>query len=277
MGVRMALLRVLVMGFFTLACLSGSPAHAGAWTQKKGDLQLITTTNIYTADRFFDTRGNTRKQLNFTKQEISAYAEYGLQDGLTIGGQLPFARAEQELATRSATSFNVGDSEMFLRKRLWQDNLNVVSLQPSIIFPSPDSKATVPKIGSDHPSAGLRSSYGRNFEALGKWHYADIEAAYIYRFGQPSDQLKLDVTVGFNMTEKWQIIPQAFITRSTKRIKTATFTQSFADDYNLVKVQLSVQYSFTPASAVQLGAFGHIDGKNTGAGRGITASYVRSF
>lgn len=249
-----------------------SVAHAGAWTQKQGALQLIATANYYVAHDYYDVQGNKHPQVAFTKEEATLYGEYGLRDDITLGMQTSVARALQ----LNQSSWDMDDTELFLRKRVWQNSDSVASIAPSVVLPSPFHNNGIP-IGSDHPSAGLRASYGTNFKAFGRGHYADISGAYYYRFSTPHDQLKLDATVGLNITDRWQLIPQAFITQSTQKIQNAAFTQSSGDDYDASKLQLTVQYNISPATALQLGAFDTIAGKNTGAGVGSILGFVGNF
>jgi len=264
----------------TLLCLLffiPSAAQAGAWTQERGALQTINSKTFYNANSFYDSHGNKKSQAPYDKAELSLYAEYGLFKDITIGGQISAAIASIGINGARYLGYNLGDTEIFARKNIWQDAHAVFSLQPSIILPSPDAKNAVPKIGSDYLSAGLRAAYGQNFKALGKWHYADLSAAYIARTASPADQLKFDLTFGLNLSKKIQLIPQAFITKSTKHIKQSSLTQSSADNYDVVKLQLSVQYQWDEKRALQFGAFSAVSGKNTGAGRGIMVSFVRNF
>ncbi len=261
-----------------IVALTPISAHAGAWTQKRGEKQLITSISINKATRYFDAQGQKRAQLPYIKQELTSYSEYGLYDDVTLGMQLRFARASQETATGKNSASNIGDSDFFVRKRVWKNDFSVVSVQPSITIPSFDSPHTTPKIGADHPAYGLRSSYGRSFKLLNKWHYADVTGGYIHRVGKPDDQLVLDSTLGFNLTEHWQIIPQLFLTKNRHKIKGGNaFTQSASDDYDLAQAQLSVQYNWKDVGGVQLGVFNNVHGKNTGNSTGILISYIRNF
>jgi len=260
-----------------LLCILPGTATAGAWTQPKGNIQLITSTTAYTALSYFDAKGKRQAQLPYEKGEFAAYAEYGLSNDITLGGQLALATIQQETLTGREKGYNLSDTEIFLRKHMWQGGTTVLSLQPSLTIPSPDKKRDVPKFGSDDLQAGLRGMVGKNFKLGKRWHYADAGAAYIHRLGSPADQLKFDVTIGLELNDRWQVIPQAFVTKSVKKVKPGRVTLSSADNYDLVKLQFSVQYKFSETKAMQLGAFSHVYGRNTGAGQGAVISYVRNF
>lgn len=272
-------IRSIICGCYVVFfCFCLAPdAYAGAWTQQENAKQFITTASISKAKAYFNTQGTKKSQLPYYKQELSHYAEYGLNDDLTLGGQLRFIRAYQETTTGQNTAANLGDIDIFARKRLWRNDISIISLQPSITFPSPDKAHNTPKIGADHPSYSLRSSYGHNFQLLGQWHYADVSGGYVYRSGKADDQLVLDTTLGFNITPHWQLSPQIFLTSSRHPIQNSRFTQSAADNYNLTKLQLSVQYSSQNYGGFQLGVFDSMQGKNTGQGKGVLLSYIRNF
>ncbi|MDX2073399.1 MAG: hypothetical protein SFX19_03425 [Alphaproteobacteria bacterium] len=264
---------LMIAGAFFVA----SAAYAGAWTQKEGVLQSITSLSTYRATKFLDAQGNKQPQLAYTKQELAQYAEYGLRDDITLGGQLRLVHTLQDTASGDDSADNLGDTDLFVRKRLWRDDFSVISLQPGVTLPSPDDRTTTPKIGSDHPVYSLRASYGRGFKLYDQLHYADITGGYLHRAGTPDDQLVLDTTVGLNLTEHWQIVPQLFITQGRHSIQTSSFTESSSNDYNLVKGQFSVQYTTASYGAFQLGVFSHLTGKNTGQGKGALVSYIRNF
>lgn len=265
--------------FLAIALLfPSSLAIAGAWTQEKGKWQLITTAHIYQAAYYFDANGKKQPQAAFFKQELSQYVEYGLRDNLTLGGQTSVARAfQQNASTTQNSGWNVSDSEFFARYRAWQTPDNVFSLQPSIIIPSFDSKSARPKIGSDDFSFSLRGNAGHHFSLWGKMHYANASLGYVHRLGTPNDQLKIDMTLGMNITNNWQLMPQAFATRAVGSPKMNGFTQSSADDYDLTKLQLSVLYRVTENRTLQLGAYKNLAGKNTGNGQGVLFAYWASF
>lgn len=270
-------MRSVILIFCVGVFMASSQAEAGAWTQKKKKGQAITTATAYRAPRYFDATGNTRRQSAYYKQETSAYGEYGLTDDITIGGQASLIYAYQEVGAAVASASNAGDTTVFARKRLWQDATSVISVQPSVIFPSLDNKNTIPKIGSDHMAFGLRTGYGRNFQLLGNHHYADVEAEYRYRAGTAANQLRLEATAGLNINNTWQIIPQAFITKSTTRVRNTAFTQSSADNYDQITLQLSAQYTISEKNALQAGIQHNIYGKNTGAGQGVLLGYLWNF
>ncbi|MCE2926355.1 MAG: hypothetical protein LW823_01735 [Rickettsiales bacterium] len=258
--------------FITLLLIP-SFAFAGAWTQPAGKGQVIVNTLYYSTDELFNNQGNKVKQARYSKYELNPYFEYGLTDAITAGANLSFQRASQS----SATNWGVGDSEFFLRTRLFQSDGLVFSLEPMLKLPSPESFNERPQLGGRSIDAGLGASLGYGFSAWGQNHFVNIDAGYRHRFNDPKDQIKLAGTLGVSVTDTLMILPQIFATYRVSDPSVVSFTQSSGDDYNLLKGQISVVYRYQDGVSFQLGAFSHLDGKNVGSGDGVLFSVWKSF
>lgn len=263
-------MRVLAGCLFV--CIS-PPAFAGAWTQPESHAFLALTGSYYRTDELYNNRGDTQSQATYSKYELNPYFEYGLWDGVTLGANVLLQRAHQS----SDTNWGLSDTELFVRGRLWQKDGFVLSAEPMVKLPSPESADDQPRLGGSHPDAGMGLSAGYGFTAWGLNHFADIDAQYRHRFGDPKDQARFAGTLGIRLCERFILMPQVFITQRLDTPTTATFTQSSADDYNLVKLQLSGVYKATDDVSVQVGGFTHQAGKNTGAGSGALFSVWKNF
>jgi len=251
-------------------------AFAGAWTQAPGDGLAIITTSYYGTDRFFDNSGHSQPQPAYTKTTLSPYLEYGWRDGTTIGANLSLQYARQD-GTFTQSNWGLSDSELFLRQRLWQLNGFVLSAEPMIKLPSPERASAMPKLGGHSFDAGFGLLAGYGFGAFGLNHFVDLDTHYRYRFGVPRDQINLAATAGISLTERFMLMPQMFLTYRASAPKVAIFTESPADDYNLVQLQLSAVYKLNNGVSLQGGGFATIDGKNTGAGGGVLFSVWKTF
>jgi hypothetical protein len=253
--------------------LASSLAYGGAWTQKRGNSQLILTGLYYGADQMWDASGRERDQTKYSKYELNPYYEYGLRDWVTLGANLSFPFAAQG----EQSNAGIGDSEFFARFRLLARNGFVFSLQPLVKLPSPWSLRDAPVLSGDDYDVEMGASAGYGFTLFKLNHFVNLDAGYRYRFGTPQDQIKLAATAGFSVTPKWMILPQLFIAKSAKMPASSAFTQSSGDDYDLTKLQLSAVYRLNSRLSLQAGAFAHIDGKNTGGGNGAMISIWRNF
>jgi protein XagA len=256
-----------------------SQAYAGAWTQPKGQGQVIVSGLYYSTDALYNNQGNKQSQANYRKYEMNPYLEYGWLENVTVGANLMLQRAHQDgtMGSAAQTNWGIGDSEFFIRSKLWEKDGLVFSAEPMIKLPSPEPGDELPQLGGRHPDAGLGFSAGYGFSTNGRNHFANLDAQYRYRFGRPENQIKLAATLGVSLTEKWMILPQAFITRRAATPDTTTFTQSSGDDYNLTKLQLSAVYKLTDDIMLQGGGFIHAGGRNVGAGNGVLFSVWKKF
>lgn len=258
----------------TAALFPAPSAQAGAWTQEKGKLQVITTALRYSTDTRFTNGGKRRPQRNYSKQELNPYFEYGFRDDLTLGGSLFLDKVDD--GRRKRTS--LGDSEVFLRKRVLRTQRYVLSVQPELKLPNPQATSShTPAIGSKGVGYGVRLLGGASFEAFARPHYAELSAGYRRRTGAPEDQLLLDATLGLRVSDRVTVLPQLSQTLRVRAPAAAPFTLSTRDDYNLTKLQLSGVYQFDNGRAMQVGAFRHLMGNNTAAGSGVLVAYWTQF
>lgn len=130
----------------------------------------------------------------------------------------------------------------------------------------------MPKSGSEQIDVELRLLGGSSFPLLGREHFANLELAYRYRFSRPENQIRADATLGFQVADAWQIMPQLSYIKGLGDIGAAGFTQSTMDEFDLLKPQLSVLYQLDDTVTLQAGVFTHVSGRNTGAGEGILLS-----
>jgi hypothetical protein len=270
-------MRSFCVALYAACFLSPHYAHASAWTQAEGNGQIILNGWYYATDSFYNNSGTETNQDTYRKYELNPYIEYGLTDGVTIGANLSLQRASQDVAGGTRTNYGIGDTELFARFRLWEEYGFIISAEPLIKLPSPESSDETPVLGGDNPDAGLSIAAGYGFSLLGYHHYADVSAGYRYRFGDPENQLRYSATVGVTVAPKWVIMPQAFMTQRTNDPLAATFTQSSGDDFDLTKLQLSAVYKYSDDMSLQFGGFSHVDGKNTGAGDGALLAVWKKF
>ena len=255
-------------------------AYAGAWTQAQGQGQIILTGDYYFANDSYTNAGNEQSQPAYRKFELNPYVEYGYSDSITLGANVSLQRASQSHTSTapSQTNWGLGDSEFFIRKRLWQGSGFVVSVEPLVKLPSPQSSGQdAPLLGGAHPDVAMGLSGGYGFSVFGQNHFIGIDTQYRYRFGPQRDQLKLTATAGFHMSERWMVMPQLFRTYRVSTPSVTTYTNSSADDYNATRLQLSGVYSLNDATSLQLGGFDDVNGKNTGHGKGVLLAIWKKF
>ncbi|MDE3059527.1 MAG: hypothetical protein KGJ06_00765 [Pseudomonadota bacterium] len=271
-------MRLYPLVFCTVALAAGQ-AHAGAWTEPKGQGEAIVTGSYYQTSTYYDNEGHKQSEPSYRKYDVNPYVEYGLTDDLTLGANLYLDDAHQDAAPggRDHSNVNLGDSEFFLRARLWQQQGFVVSAEPLIKLPSPESSTARPRLGGTSTDAAMGLSAGYSFQAWGLTHYADLDTQYRYRFGSAHDQVNLAATLGIGLSPRWTIMPQAFMTWRVAAPANPAFTQSSGDDYNLTQLQLSALYKVRDDLGMQVGGFSDVYGRNTGTGEGVLMAVWKQF
>lgn len=260
-----------------LCLLHPMMAQAAAWTQEAGKGQLIVNAAYYSASHFFTQAGQRVSQRNYSRYEVSPYFEYGLADGWTLGGKTFLQQAQQDVRGGTQHNAGLGESELFLRRRLVQSGDFVLSAEPMVKLPSPDGRDDTPLLGGPRPDVGMGLSGGYSFLLLERWHFANLDAQYRHRLGPQEDQVRLAATLGVHMGGKWRLLPQAFATLRTRKGRATGFTASNADDYDQLRLQFSTVYRYRDDLSFQLGVFGDVAGANTTAGRGILVSVWKNF
>ena len=183
---------------------------------------------------------------------------------------VPSSAANSTAASVDVRSWNyiIADPKLYLRQQLWKDDKAVISAQGTLKLPSLTQNNDLPRTGSDQFSYEARVLAGHNFNWLEHSQFGNLEVAYEWRPKDEGDLMHIDATLGWNITEKWMILPQIF---STWRFGNSgnRFTQSGNDSYDLVKPQLSVVYQMREQLALQGGLFHHAYARNSGGGSGI--------
>lgn len=286
------------LGHFLASIILFLPAfaQAAAWTLDAGNFHSFKEFSFYTTDYYYDVKGQRYPQTRYSKVEVGHLMEVGLSDSLTLGGGYRIASVHGTAYLGSvtiprnpllsvgrpgrrdyyATGWNYGISDISLhaRQRLHQTEQAVFSGQISYTLPSYFSSQLLPRSGAHNSALELRLLAGTNWALPNDdspIHYANAELAYEKRFGETSDFLHADVTLGFQLSRSLTLMPQIFSTWRMARGR-AYFTQSPDDDYDLVKGQISLVYSLWSHFSIQLGIFHHLHARNTGGGTGTLLS-----
>lgn len=244
--------------------MAPSAVEAGAWLQRQGEGQVIHTLSWYRTG----TPGDP-----YEKWEYNPYAEYGWSPRLTIGVSAYLDLASQEIATGWERNAGLGDTEVFARYLVWEKGPSVFSIQPLVKLPGGWTSDDFPAIGGEQMDAELKGLYGTHFGP----HFLDVSLAYRARSETPSDQLKLEASFGYRLSEQWLILPQLFGTMAMDSTQGGVFTFAPSDDYDLLKWQLTGVYRYNDSLSFQAGGFGHALRDNTGGGGGIIAGVWQKF
>lgn len=254
--------------------LGHAPAARGsAWTFEERSGQFILTTLYYRAEDTF-TRGGDRRAFDhdgaFTKWELNPYIEYGLRNDLTLVASVFLRDVEFSNRFGSDRNFGLADPELALRYRLSApESRTVWSLQGLVKLPVATSSAT-PPIGNEQTDVEARLLVGRGFTIGGRGAFWNVEVAYRFRDEAPADEVRLDATLGYDVTSNWLVMGQFFGIKGVGNGSPGASpgNPTLETDYDLYKAQVSVVYRIAPSIRLQVGYLRDLAGRNTGAGQG---------
>ncbi len=260
---------------FSLAL--ASEVRASPWNIETGQWRNFVTYRYYATDKYFDTKGEkVAKSSDFSKNELQFLAEYGVAPKWNIG----FNVFSSKQTDRNGDVVNydlqgISRSDLFARRELYRDDDYALAAQGSFSLPSYyPNKTANSKILYEKAAAELALLMGANFDLLpnndgflnANWVAGKI--AYRYRSGTFDDQYLLGAQLGLRINEKLAIIPEVNITQSTQLISQSLASVAGDNNYNLTNAQFSLAYNISNSTAVQIGFFQHLSGKNAGAGGG---------
>lgn len=207
--------------------LCADPARAGAWTRAEGDGQIIFTTGRRVAPIGAIAGGVADDDTNTTQ----IFVEYGVLEGLTIGAALS--------AELSTTGLGEGSASVggFARKRIWQGQHGVFSVQAGYRHPVEDliSDEFGANNTSSVPEVEMRLLYGHSF--WGEWGTAFLagEAGYDWRGDDQADEIRVDLTAGYEPWHCCLAIMSLFTTVAPN-----------GEDENALKLAPSFAYTLYP-------------------------------
>lgn len=261
-----------MVAFFVMV-VTASTAYAGAWLQPKGQGLAIAQATYYGTSAYFDDRGSMNSQPRFSKLELQPYVEYGLFNALTVGGSAYVQRVEQS----HTDNYGIADPEIFARARLWHNENQVLSIQPLVKSSSYFTKGRPPNGGSRSTDAELSLLYGRGLPIFTARDYLDVRVGYRVRNHGLSDQVRLDITNGIKLNEKWEITPALRAVIATDVQDVITYRESGDQDYSVLKAEVSGIYHLNEKQWLQAGLFKHVAGVQTGAGYGASIGFAQRF
>jgi len=172
-----------------LVVVSPTASLSGAWTQKPGSGQVIVSASTKSAQVAPFGSGRIDDDSSFA----SFFWEYGLREGLTIGGTV-FA----EIVT-DGDDGDSADVGFFARQRLWTgEDGDVASVQLGV------KQEINPLLGGDFGDPGadpanevsLRLLYGRGWGFDWGSAFVSTEGGYHLQTDGDEDEVRLDITVG---------------------------------------------------------------------------------
>ena len=210
---------VLLVGAAASSSLLVLPvsARAGAWTQVKGQTQVIVKYEDMTADQGFDPDGR-RVDLFEERRDRSAgvFAEYGLTDRLTLQVKADWQNGEDQFVDYEGR----GPAEVALVWQAWRNDRAAVSVQAGYSSPGEGRNAGYEAPGQGSGDWEARVSGGWSFTGpppKSRWQawlvprrsFVEVQLARRIRGGL-TDETRIDVTLGRYFGKDWMVLNQTY-------------------------------------------------------------------
>ncbi|WP_291842242.1 hypothetical protein [Maricaulis sp.] len=247
--------------------LLAPPAGAGAWPQPRGEGLLIVTSLIDRADTAYDADRRRADDGYFYKDETAAYVEYGLTARDTLVARIAWQDVRRQRGPSRDAAQGLSASEVAWRRQVWRSGPMIASLQATALIPGRGENVSNQAFGSGEMAAEIRSLLGRS---VGERGFAEAQAAWRWRDGDYLDEARFDLTAGWRLTDRWQVLAQSFSVWSVESDRPG------ARSFDQHKVQLSVSREMG-RQTWQLGASLTPSGRNAIDQRAVFLSVWRRF
>lgn len=252
--------RLLFFCALYLTGLLSCPALAGAWGRQTNEFLLSSKLYRYQATKYWD--HNSREKdigATYDKKELNLYFEYGLGGDRTLVMQ----SAWDHITSGSGRAEGVSDLEISLIQKLREDGPQVLSAKALIIIPGSYPTDRVPLIGYGISGAELGLMLGRSFES---W-YLDSALSYRYYDGYPSDQLRGNLALGYDLIRTVRAKGELSAIYGLENGQPILINEIvIPPDYRLLQADLSLEFKLDPKLSMVLGYNQALSGRDTGVG-----------
>lgn len=260
--------------------LSIGQSFASAWVPENHDLSIYKF-NYYQASESFDANGKKNSIPSLLKYELSLYKEKFWRKQLLYGYDFTFTSEESEGNSNFSDlgrSFFLSE-KLFVRYNFFDRLGQVVSSQATMSLPVlyqtsfAQGEATEETLATE-----LRILYGKSF-MLGRYHaYINSEIGYNYYWFSPEIRnLKMQNLFGVHLDDDHSVALALYSEKDSQSIWVDNVARVNRNRYDVHRVELSYRYQIQKDRYLSLAFYRDIDGKNTTAGNGIIASFIKEF
>ncbi|MBV8849961.1 MAG: hypothetical protein JOZ16_10310 [Methylobacteriaceae bacterium] len=259
---RLVCLRILAFG----ACLIFTAgAQAGPWLEPPGQGQVILGGTFSDSLQAYDANGRLAPISSYKKFELTAYAEYGAMEQVTL------------IATSSVLDFRAkppGDSyagmgvaEAGARVKIYESDDWIFSGQATLREATNTRSRVFLDMGRGM-QADARLLVGRTFTFLGFPAFSGLEIGYRSPGGF-GHEVRADATFGIRPLDNVLLLLQTF---NISAIHTSPLYPTRSN-----KLAASVVYDVTPNISIQVGAIIGLPGVNMTTERGVISAVWYRF
>jgi protein XagA len=259
---RMVCLRLLASGAILLLATG---ARAGAWLEPPGQGEVILGGTFSDSLRAYDVNGRLAPVSSYKKFELTAYAEYGATEAITL---IAVPSVLDFRARPPGQSYaGMGVLEAGARVKLYEIDEWIFSAQASL-REATNARSRLFLDTGHGLQADARLLIGHNFTILGFPAFSSLEIGYRSPGGF-GHEVRADATLGLRPMDKVLVLLQTF------NISAVHISPLYPTRSN--KLALSAVYDVTPSIAVQVGGIVGLPGVSTTTERGIISALWYRF
>lgn len=236
-----------------LAC----PAFAGAWNQRAGEGQVISTSSWSQADRIYNDNFDTVPLQGFSKTESRLYIEQGVTDWLTVVGNGGFQSLDFRDSDSRFQFEGLDDLELGVQVKTYAREGLATSVRLSYIFDNDIDNRAVDVIGGGDQFE-LRALVGQSRETLLGDFFYDAQFALRSESLDRLDGVQTALTMGFKPTQRWLAMFQSYANYASDQ-EVDGFT---APEQIQLSLNLSLARQYKPGRYIQIGTGRTVLGRN---------------
>ena len=264
MCLRLRLILIFMLGAYAMA--AEEPHHTTAYIGLPGEVDLLLTYSTYSTDDFWNRHGKLLPTYNhFKKQSYLLYGEYVIncRNSISINGG--YSGVEESL---NGHSRGLEDVQLGWKYLLRSMPSSALTAQVIAVVPVGKTKSSI-RYGRLGMQANLL--YSHIFRFAKSYVWCDLGIGYRYYHGFPSDQIRAEAALGYQINACVQMIATSefdyglFHGGSKHNINNVVFHPN----YRLLKAKLECVMRLFSHASLSVGAYKHFWGRNIGRGGGF--------
>lgn len=244
--------------FLNASFLWPCAAQAGAWPQKKDDLQVIISFKNTRADQDYNAQGEKIRRNRFSKRELSPYIEYGLSDKITLVGSMALTQEETSWLGSTISNRGLSRIEAGARFALGQWDDTYFSFQPLLIWHGAMNQSDPYGSQRGDVDGEFGITMGQNFELWGLQGFSDNLVGIRIKPASRLNEVKANLTIGLDFAGGRKIMVKSESYASFTRDTNAAPSQIQSN-----KLGLSFVQKLDKTVSMELSGMAAVSGRNT--------------
>ena len=244
------------MKYLCFLLLAFGSLRGEAFIQKKGKSFFAPEYWTYRTAHFWNRKGVRENSGEvFNKKEINLYYEYGLTDKDTLVAKALYDWIDQ---SKQGKTIGFEDFEVAWKRALCQKKACIYSTQLWLIIPSGPANKPALRYGRFGIQGDIM--YGQSFKFKKDQNgFFDAGLGYRWYSGYPSDQIRGYMNLGFDLTEKFQLILSTYLEWGVYNGQAQMVEEVIVNDpnYRLLKGYLTFRYRLSKIVSLVAGPYAH--------------------